>query len=286
MVKNKDAIFSRIVSLSKYLSVGMVAATSGYFFNDVIDVVGGYFFNGVTNVAIDNSPQVNQKISTKEEASKCNISGLNKVTNKYVAPNGTVVFFGEKEDGEATYSTYLKELNILSVDGKNYYTKGCNHISISNKITNTEKKAILPVFSSIYGINFSGNADLEKAGEIAYVFLDPTCPFSRAFFKKGGIKELEDKGYSVTVIPMSRHINKDELLAYSELFCNVTASKRKAIFSSAIEEGEPIKLSISKNTSECKYWTNLKALYSLFDLFGIKGFPAAIVTDKQEPMPI
>lgn len=192
-----------------------------------------------------------------------------KDTNKIL---GYAVEKGNSIGGYFSVNTQEKSLKI----GESRYHLN-NGRFVKNITDNRDNfvQNVVPYFSKRYGQKYSDGS----TGK-AYVFLDYSCPFSRAFVEKGGLERLRENGKEVWLMPMSRDATTEGILNYSALTCSSEKNDDKVSrFLGWMKQG---KASVEKSelkAANCYYWLDLKPYYGLVNELGFDGVPAVIEVD-------
>ncbi|MGR5368497.1 hypothetical protein [Photobacterium damselae] len=208
----------------------------------------------------------------KEIEHKLNVHEMNRFVG-----NDEVVIFGKRDNQDNEFYFFNNVTKTLSNGKWSYYVdKGAIKKLSVNDISSL-RDTLLPKFAQKYGFAYGGNGD-----KTAYVLADTTCPFSEQFFAQGGADKLIKSGYKVIVIPMSRKVKEDELIGLSVFNCALNKGDKKKIFMDAIKKKTPLGFPATKTAEHCDYWGDLKPLYSVFEEYNLRGFPAIFKSDSSK----
>ncbi|KDM90824.1 hypothetical protein [Photobacterium galatheae] len=176
----------------------------------------------------------------------------------------------EKDKKIGSYFTYDINENRLGIGESKYSLDGNRFIKIKGREDNEMKNTVVPYFAKRYGAKFS-SGDQGKA----YVFLDYSCPFSRAFVQRGQLEQLANDGKEVWVMPMSRDATTEGILNYSALTCGSASSEDKlSRFLHWMKAGAANVQKSELKAAQCYYWLDLKPYYGLISELGLEGVPA------------
>ncbi|ELP5898582.1 hypothetical protein QTV49_000456 [Vibrio vulnificus] len=169
------------------------------------------------------------------------------------------------------FSLSLKENNLIIGESKYTFNDG-------KLVKNTERKDrdfknnVVPYFATRYGHKYS-----EGDNGAAYVFLDYSCQFSRAFVDRGELEILKNKGKEVWLMPISRDATTEGILNYSALTCSDSKPEAKVSrFLDWMSKGKAFVNKSELKAAKCHYWLDLKPYYGLVKELGFDGVPAVV----------
>lgn len=178
----------------------------------------------------------------------------------------------EKGQSVGGYFSFNIQNNTLKIGESKYIFNDGKFVKNIDSREGGFKEIVVPYFAKRYGHKYS-----DGDNGTAYVFLDYSCQFSRAFVNRGELEKLKNKGKEVWLMPMSRDATTEGILNYSALTCSGSKAEEKVSrFLDWMSKG---KASVNKSElkdAKCYYWLDLKPYYGLVKELGFDGVPAVV----------